>query len=93
MLDLNKYIDREIRIKFVGGREVTGILKGWDYLVSLVLDDAVEYLRDPLDPTVITDKTRKLGQVICKGQSVMTLCPTDGMEEIANPFIEPQAEL
>lgn len=39
ILDLNKYMDQLIRVKFSGGREVTGILKGYDPLINLVLDD------------------------------------------------------
>lgn len=34
-------------MKLVGGREVTGVLRGFDTLVNLVLDDCVESLRDP----------------------------------------------
>ena len=29
ILDLSKYLDKEIRVKFQGGREAQGILKGW----------------------------------------------------------------
>lgn len=44
-MDLNKYKDQEIRVKFIGGRQVVGILKGFDQLMNLVLDDVVETLR------------------------------------------------
>jgi len=87
ILDLNKFIDKEIRIKFSGGREVTGVLKGYDQLVNIVLDDTVEYLRDPLDPYKITDKTRNLGLTVARGTAVMLVAPTDGTQEIANPFL------
>ncbi|KAH0505687.1 U6 snRNA-associated Sm-like protein LSm7 [Microtus ochrogaster] len=30
ILDLSKYIDKAIRVKFQGGREARGILKGFD---------------------------------------------------------------
>jgi len=43
---------------------------------------------DPEDPYKITDKTRNLGLVVCRGSAVMCLYPTDGMEEIANPFLD-----
>jgi U6 snRNA-associated Sm-like protein LSm7 len=33
-----------------GGRESSGILKGFDPLLNLVLDNTIEYLRDPDDP-------------------------------------------
>ncbi|GFH29800.1 Sm domain-containing protein [Haematococcus lacustris] len=57
-LDLSKFIDKGVRVKLAGGREVSGVLKGYDQLLNLVLDEALEYLRDPLDPTQLTDKTR-----------------------------------
>lgn len=75
ILDLAKYIDQEVRVKFHGGREVTGTLKGYDQLVNLVLDDCVEFLRDPNDEYRITDDTRKVGLVVCRGTSVMLVSP------------------
>ncbi len=41
---------------------------------------------DPSDPYTLTEQTRKLGLVVCRGTQVNLICPTDGMEEIANPF-------
>ena len=45
IVDLTGYLDKSIRVKFSGGREATGILKGFDPLLNLVLDDTVEHLR------------------------------------------------
>ncbi|KAG8202775.1 hypothetical protein GWM34_02406 [Candida africana] len=45
ILDLNKYKDQKIRVKFIGGREVVGILKGFDQLMNLVLENVTETLR------------------------------------------------
>ncbi|XP_069784062.1 U6 snRNA-associated Sm-like protein LSm7 isoform X2 [Narcine bancroftii] len=45
ILDLSKYIDKTIRVKFQGGREASGILKGFDPLLNLVLDGTIEYVR------------------------------------------------
>ena len=45
ILDLRKYLDKAIRVKFSGGREVSGILKGFDPLLNLVMDNTIEYLR------------------------------------------------
>lgn len=42
------------RVKFAGGREVDGILKGFDKLDNLVLDDCVEYLRGTTITITIT---------------------------------------
>ncbi|PIK62161.1 putative U6 snRNA-associated Sm-like protein LSm7 [Apostichopus japonicus] len=67
---------------------VSGVLKGYDPLLNLVLDGATEYLRDPDDPFKITDDTRELGLTVCRGTSVVLICPSDNMEPIANPFLQ-----
>ncbi|XP_041616259.1 U6 snRNA-associated Sm-like protein LSm7 isoform X1 [Vulpes lagopus] len=125
ILDLSKYIDKTIRVKFQGGREAqdscsgkasltlhpgphafgvsswyhlspfpvlrtSGILKGFDPLLNLVLDGTVEYMRDPDDQYKLTEDTRQLGLVVCRGTSVVLICPQDGMEAIPNPFIQQQ---
>uniref|UniRef100_A0A7S3HHZ6 Sm domain-containing protein n=1 Tax=Spumella elongata TaxID=89044 RepID=A0A7S3HHZ6_9STRA len=93
VLDFAKYCDQRVRVRFQGGREVDGVLKGYDKLDNLVLEDSIEYLRDPNDPTQVTDKTRKLGLVVCRGTQVSLICPSDEMEEIANPFAEEEEEV
>ncbi len=64
ILDLAKYVNERIRVKFTGGREgqaislsamfrpgadglapVTGVLKGFDQLLNLVLDEVQENLQ------------------------------------------------
>ena len=76
-----------------------GILKGYDQLMNLVLDNVEEHLRgilfiifviglltvDPEDGTLL-DKTRSLGLVVCRGPTIVLISPTDGVEEIENPF-------
>ncbi|XP_037084175.1 U6 snRNA-associated Sm-like protein LSm7 isoform X2 [Pollicipes pollicipes] len=88
ILDLSKYLDKPIRVKFSGGRESSGILKGFDQLLNLVLDNTTEHLRDPDDPYRLTEDTRQLGLVVCRGTAVVLICPADGMESIPNPFVQ-----
>lgn len=91
ILDLSKFLDKVIRVKFAGGRECAGVLKGFDPLLNLVLDNTTEYLRDPDDPYKLTDDTRVLGLVVCRGTSVVLICPVEGTEAIPNPFIPQDA--
>lgn len=91
-LDLAKFIDKGVRVKLAGGREVSGVLKGYDQLLNVVLDEAVEYLRDPTDPMRVTDETRNLGVIVCRGTAVTMVAPTAGAEEIANPFMQAAEE-
>ncbi|KAF5837703.1 hypothetical protein DUNSADRAFT_4013 [Dunaliella salina] len=87
-VDLSKHVDKSLRILLAGGRQVSGTLKGYDQLLNLVLDEAVEYIRDPEDPLRVTDNTRPLGLIVCRGTAVTLMAPTSGMEEIPNPFIQ-----
>ncbi len=53
---------------------------------------ALTALPDPADPQRITENTRPLGLVVCRGPQITLMSPSDGMEEIANPFGEDAAE-
>lgn len=57
-------------MKFQGGREAVGVLKGYDALLNLVLDNATEFLRDPEDPLRMTDQTRDLGLIVARGTAI-----------------------
>ncbi|KAF5352933.1 hypothetical protein D9758_007878 [Tetrapyrgos nigripes] len=81
ILDLSKYSNERIRVKFTGGREVTGILKGYDQLLNLVLDEVEEEFQEP------EAHKRNLGLVVLRGPTIILLSPVDGSEEIANPFL------
>lgn len=61
ILDLSKYLEKQIRVKFAGGREAAGVLKGYDPLLNLVLDNTTEYLRDSDEPFKFSEDTRNLG--------------------------------
>ena len=75
VLDMSKYMDQSVRVKFMGGREVVGVLKGYDALLNLVLDDTKEFLKDPDDPYKLLDETRSLGLTVSRGTSVLkVLC-------------------
>jgi len=71
---------------------VRGILKGYDTLVNLVLDETIEYLRDPEDPYQITSKSRSLGLSVCRGNAVMCVYPAEGTDEIENPFADAEED-
>jgi U6 snRNA-associated Sm-like protein LSm7 len=84
ILDLAKYMDKQITVKFNGGRQVQGTLKGYDALMNLVLDDVQEIMRDDEG----NESTRSLGLVVARGTLLVLVSPVDGSEEIANPFVQ-----
>jgi U6 snRNA-associated Sm-like protein LSm7 len=81
---------------------VTGILKGYDQLLNLVLDEVEEHIQgerayQSLDtilisshqkPTEPEPHTRTLGLVVLRGPTITLLSPIDGFGEIANPFAQ-----
>ena len=67
---------------------VCGLLKGFDPLQNIVLDDCIEYLRSMEDATVLTGETRDLGLVCCRGPAIVYIAPFEGTAPIANPFDE-----
>ncbi len=50
-------------------------------------------LPDPEDQYRVTENTRPLGLVVCRGTQVSLISPSDGVEEIANPFVEAEEEI
>lgn len=119
ILDLSKYVNERIRVKFTGGREgtifvarsntmigrltcdlaVTGILKGYDQLLNLVLDEVQEEIQGMSNTLQYLDLSkcqivaepevhvRSLGLTVLRGPTITLLSPVDGLEEIANPFM------
>lgn len=63
---------------------VTGVLKGYDPLMNLVLDEAKETMRDDEGK----ETTRALGLTVARGTLIVLISPVDGSEEIANPFAQ-----
>lgn len=53
ILDLKKYQNEKIRVQFIGGRQIVGILKGFDQLMNLVLEEVTETLRGKYRPILI----------------------------------------
>ncbi|KAG2219540.1 hypothetical protein INT45_003105 [Circinella minor] len=86
ILDLSKYMEKKVRVRFNGGREVVGKLMGYDPLLNLVLDETIEYLKDQ-ETGYVTEKTRELGLAVLRGTAVILISPFDGSEEIENPFV------
>jgi U6 snRNA-associated Sm-like protein LSm7 len=60
------------------------MLKGYDQLMNLVLDDVKESMRDDEG----NETTRSLGLIVARGTLIVLISPADGSEEIANPFVQ-----
>ncbi|KAF2099494.1 small nuclear ribonucleoprotein SmG [Rhizodiscina lignyota] len=63
--ELKKYLDKRLFIQLNGSRKVTGVLRGYDVFLNLVLDEAVEDIGEK-------DNVR-LGTVVIRGNSVVMI--------------------
>eukprot|EP01053_Blabericola_migrator_P000603 Blabericola_migrator_1__602@NODE_1147_length_5278_cov_121_056227_g781_i0_p5_GENE_NODE_1147_length_5278_cov_121_056227_g781_i0NODE_1147_length_5278_cov_121_056227_g781_i0_p5_ORF_typecomplete_len113_score9_17LSM/PF01423_22/2_9e17Hfq/PF17209_3/0_02DUF150_C/PF17384_2/0_095DUF150_C/PF17384_2/3e03_NODE_1147_length_5278_cov_121_056227_g781_i029483286 len=97
--DLTKHLNTRVVVKFLGGRQISGVLKGFDDIVNLVLDECKEtMLSEPTGFFCIiclsdsrgepTERLRNLGLVVVRGTGVVMICTEDGFEEIENPFVD-----
>merc|ERR1739838_184722 len=63
--DLKKYMDQKMRILLNGKREVTGVLRGFDQFMNLVLDDSQE---------IVSEKEKNdIGVVVIRGNSIIQM--------------------
>jgi len=60
--ELKKYMDKRLSLRLNGARIVTGILRGFDPFMNLVVDDAVEETK--------TGEKNPIGMVVIRGNSV-----------------------
>lgn len=79
ILTLEKYLDHAVSVILKDFREITGILKGFDSNVNIVLGNAIER-------KATANRERKLGAAIIRGCTVATVTPCEGTVEVANAF-------
>ncbi|KAL0221324.1 hypothetical protein RCL1_001178 [Eukaryota sp. TZLM3-RCL] len=77
IIDMSKFINRPVHIRLSGGRTVTGIVKGYDALLNTVLDNMIELLHDPENPSILSGESRSLGIGVVKGATIASIFPTD----------------
>ncbi|CCD70411.1 putative small nuclear ribonucleoprotein G [Caenorhabditis elegans] len=67
--ELKKYMDKEMDLKLNGNRRVSGILRGFDPFMNMVIDEAVEYQKD--------GGSVNLGMTVIRGNSVVIMEPKE----------------
>jgi small nuclear ribonucleoprotein G len=60
--ELKKYMDKKLQLRLNGGRTVTGVLRGFDPFMNLVIDEAIEECK--------TGEKNNIGMVVIRGNSV-----------------------
>lgn len=64
--ELKRYVDKKVVVQVNGSRKLAGVLRGYDVFLNVVLDDAVELLKD--------GSNHALGsQTVVRGNSIVSL--------------------
>ncbi|THH03593.1 hypothetical protein EW145_g6159 [Phellinidium pouzarii] len=69
--ELKKFMDKRLFIHLQGGRKVSGILRGYDLFLNLVVDDASEESTPA--------QKHPIGTVIIRGSSVTSMETLEAM--------------
>eukprot|EP00211_Chloroparvula_japonica_P020793 CAMPEP_0119123176 /NCGR_PEP_ID=MMETSP1310-20130426/3202_1 /TAXON_ID=464262 /ORGANISM="Genus nov. species nov., Strain RCC2339" /LENGTH=74 /DNA_ID=CAMNT_0007112939 /DNA_START=114 /DNA_END=338 /DNA_ORIENTATION=+ len=67
--DLKKFLDKNVSVKLNGRRSVTGVLRGYDQFMNLVLEDTYE--------EISATERKNIGMTIVRGNSVLLLEPQE----------------
>ncbi|XP_013403594.1 probable small nuclear ribonucleoprotein G [Lingula anatina] len=63
--ELKKYLDKRLSLKLNGNRTVTGILRGFDPFMNLVIDESIEETKG--------GEKNNIGMVVIRGNSIVLL--------------------
>uniref|UniRef100_A0AC34F9A9 Small nuclear ribonucleoprotein G n=2 Tax=Panagrolaimus TaxID=55784 RepID=A0AC34F9A9_9BILA len=67
--ELKKYMDKQIDFKLNGNRHVSGLLRGFDPFMNIVVDEAIEHLKG--------GGTNNIGMVVIRGGSIVLMEPKE----------------
>jgi len=63
--ELKKYMDKKLNLRLNGNRQVTGVLRGFDPFMNLVMDEAFESSN--------AQQKNAIGMVVIRGNSVVLM--------------------
>jgi len=63
--ELKKFMDKKLSLKLNGNRRVTGVLRGFDPFMNLVIDEATE--------DISATQKNDIGMVVVRGNSIILL--------------------
>ena len=63
--NLKGYLEKAVTLNLNKNRKVTGILRGYDQFMNVVLEDAVEEVKD--------GENSQIGSIVVRGNSILQL--------------------
>jgi len=86
--ELEKYIDQLVNVITCDGRNILGVLRGFDQTLNLILDDSHERLLSPIDPPQRID----LGLYIVRGDNIAIVGEMDELKDKTMKIEEKKAD-
>jgi len=86
--ELTKYLDKSLSIKLINNRSVSGILRGYDQFMNIVLEDANDTTPIQLTGNKAVDAQRQIekeenkiiGQCVIRGNSILMIEALDPIQ-------------
>lgn len=69
--DLKNLMDKQLSLSLNGKRQVSGVLRGFDAFMNIVLDDALEHITSL--PSAEDSNKKALGLIVIRGNSIISL--------------------
>ncbi|KAL7753795.1 hypothetical protein RI367_000727 [Sorochytrium milnesiophthora] len=63
--ELKKYMDKKVAVQLNAGRKVSGMLRGYDPFMNIVLDNTIEELPN--------GEQRNIGSAVFRGNSIVMI--------------------
>ncbi|CAK5125842.1 unnamed protein product [Meloidogyne enterolobii] len=70
--ELKKYMDKQVNIKLNGNRNVSGVLRGFDPFMNIVVEDCIEHMK--------TGESQSIGMVVIRGNSIVIMEPMERIQ-------------
>jgi len=69
--ELRKFLDKKVSIKLNANRKVSGILRGYDQFMNIVLEETIE--------DVSQTERNNIGMVVIRGNSIVLMEPLEAI--------------
>ena len=79
---LYDYVNKEVIVIFLDGRQIEGTLINYDDRFNLYLTNCTESMHDMNNKSLLTGEVRFLGEVFCRGSNIIDLSLKEGLTRV-----------
>ncbi|CCW62772.1 unnamed protein product [Phytomonas sp. EM1] len=71
--NLNSFMEKRVLVKLQGGRSISGVLRGVDKFMSIVLCDSVDETRNPAIEAQPAEDRVSMGMALVRGSAIVEI--------------------